>query len=310
VAVSAALSLTPQALARPSGPLVPRTGALLGAYIDPDARWLGDTAAKAEINNFERMLGRQVAIDHHFYSWWDSFPGELERFDAANGRVPLVTWEPWGASLRAIAGRSHDTLIRKRARALAQYRKPVFLRWGHEMNGNWYPWGGSHNNGAKRYVAAWRHLHDVFEEEGARNVIWVWCPNADDVPSQNWNNFTNYYPGDSYVDWVGIDGYNWGTTRSWSSWRSFASLFSRVYGVYDNRKPIMIAETGSAERGGGKAGWITYAGWTMRNTFPSVAAFVWFDVRKENDWRVNSSQSALRSFSDVADGAYFATTGR
>jgi mannan endo-1,4-beta-mannosidase len=88
------------------------------------------------------------------------------------------------------------------------------------MNGNWEKWSPANNGSTPdpaAFVAAWRHVHDLFVQNGATNVVWVWCPNATDVPnatSAPWNHWTNYYPGDTYVDWVGIDGYNWGNTTA------------------------------------------------------------------------------------------------
>ncbi|MBI4728868.1 MAG: hypothetical protein HY775_05120 [Acidobacteria bacterium] len=277
------------ALARPSAPLVPSSGALLGAWVDPGSGW-----SRSGVADFESRIGRKIDIDHHYYAWGDSFPGQNEVFDRDSGRIPLLTWEPWGTTLSEIAGGSYDSLIRTRARAVAAFASPVFLRLAHEMNGNWYPWDGSHNGGdPSRYVAAWRRVHDLFASEGATNAVWVWSPNAEDVPAQAWNRFSNYYPGDSYVDWVGVDGYNFGTTEAWGSWRSFEAIFGRIYSAYAGSKPIMIAETGSAEQGGSKASWLLDAWYRAQVRMPSIAAFVAFDAGK---WRIETSSAATAAF--------------
>src|SRR5581483_2417544 len=114
-----------------------------------------------------------------------------------------------------------------------------------------------------------------------------------------------YYPGDAYVDWVGIDGYNWGTSQSWSSWQSLADIVGPVYRDYAAKKPIMVAETASAEAGGDKAAWIQAAASSLARDFPAVRAFLWFEVSKETDWRVESSTSALAAFRTLAQSAYF-----
>ncbi|MDQ3990806.1 MAG: hypothetical protein M3245_00645, partial [Actinomycetota bacterium] len=247
------------AATRPTGLLVPSTGTLFGGYVDPDARWNGNDAAKAEVLQRETMLGRKMAVVQHYYSWTNTFPSGLEQWDIAGGRIPLVTWEPFGITLDSIISGAQDSVIRARARGLRDLGSPVFMRWAHEMNGDWYPWSGAQNGGGTagpaKYVAAYRRVHTLFRAEGASNVAFVWSPNHESVPSQSWNHWSSYYPGDAYVDWVGPDGYNWGTTRSWSSWRSFEVLFRKVYDDYAARKPIMIADVGSAEQGGSKSSW-------------------------------------------------------
>jgi len=311
--VAATISLLPAparaATVRPSAELVPGSGALIGAYVDPDGLWSGNATQQNEITSFESRIGRKLAIVQHYYSWTNTFPSGLEQWDIAGGRTPLVSWA--GISLDAILSGSYDAMIRARADGMKALGAPVFLRWCWEMNGNWYPCDGTHNNtpgttdGPAKFVAAWRHIHDLFAAQGATNVVWVWSPNNDNVPSVSWNHFTNYYPGDAYVDWVGIDGYNWGSTRSWSTWRSFSSLFSSVYSAYAARKPIMIAETSSAEQGGNKADWITAARATIQSQFPAIAAVMWFDVLKENDWRVDSSGGSFAAFMGLAGSRYF-----
>src|SRR6185436_17516550 len=119
-------------------------------------------------------------------------------------------WEAWtngtGFPLTEIVNGTHDTLIKSRAQAAKALGKLFFLRWGHEMNGNWYPWDGSHNGANQAatatYVSAYRHIHDLFAAAGASNVRWVFSPNVDSVPGDPWNQWSNYYPGDGYVDWL------------------------------------------------------------------------------------------------------------
>lgn len=288
---------------------MPASGALFGAYVDPDGRWVDNTAAKNEVTTFESQIGRKLAINQHYYSWTNTFPSGLEQWDVASGRIPLVSWD--GTTLSSITSGSQDSIIRARAAGLRGLGAPVFLRWGWEMNGNWYPWSGTANNtsgqydGPAKYIAAWQRIHDLFTAEGATNVAWVWCPNNESVPNSAWNSWRNYYPGDAYVDWVCIDGYNWGTSRSWSSWTSFKALMSGVYNDYAARKPIMIGETSSTEVGGGKADWIAQAASDIKTQMPAIKAFVWFHVLKEEDWRADSSGSALLAYRTMGSDPYF-----
>jgi beta-mannanase len=276
--------------------LVPLHGALLGVMA-PD------------VPQFEELIGHDVKIEHSFYTWTTEFPSDHELWTVANGRIPMITWEPTDTRLAGIANGRWDEVIRARAEAARAFGLPFFLRFAHEMNGNWYPWSGYYNGrDPRRYVAAWRHVHDLFSEAGATNVIWVWSPHWKSFPTRRWNNFRRYYPGDAYVDWVGIDGYNHGPARWWK-WQSFDSLIRDVYGTYAVRKPIMVSETSSVERGGSKAKWI--AGMTGAiKRYIRIRAVVWFHLRARYsgvtfDWRVDTSPTALLAFQRLAADPYF-----
>jgi hypothetical protein len=282
--------------------LVPAQGALLGAFV-----------GTGTLASFEAELGRHVAINHNFVGWTGDWTSMLAGL-SAGGRVPLVTWEAWdnsvGAPLTDIAGGVYDSMITARAQAVKAFGQKFFLRWGHEMNGNWYPWDGSHNGAnlaaATTFISAYRHIHDLFVAAGATNALWVFCPNVDSVPSDSWNQWQNYYPGDAYVDWMGFDGYNWGTVQSTSTWQSFPAIASRIYpSLAAKGKPIMIPETASTELGGDKAAWIAAILPSLESTFPSVKALVWFHMNKETDWRIDSSTASKAAFVTMASDPYF-----
>jgi beta-mannanase len=169
----------------------------------------------------------------------------------------------------------------------------VFMRFAHEMNGNWYPWAGT-KVGREKYIGMYRHVKDVFIKEGAQNVKWVFSINWEDVPRGESNNFANYYPGDDYVDFIGIDGYNWGDTQPWSRWMSFRELFKGVYhacGALYPGKPVLISEFATAGSGGDKAAWIKAAFEEMKK-MDRVCGFVIFNVDKEVDWRAAPDSAA------------------
>ena len=281
---------------------MPAHGALLGAFV-----------GTGTLAGFETELGRKVAITHNFVGWTDDWTSQLSGM-ATGGRIPLVTWEAWnnsvGAPLTDIIGGSYDSMIRSRAQAAKSFGQKFFLRWGHEMNGNWYPWDGSHNGAnaaaSTTYISAFRHLHDLFVAAGATNVLWIFCPNVDSVPNEAWNQWASYYPGDGYVDWMGFDGYNWGTVQTTSTWQTFPTIASRIYaGLAAKGKPIMIPETASAEQGGDKAAWIAGMLPAFQSSFPQVKALVWFQMNKETDWRIDSSAAAQSAFVKMANDAYF-----
>jgi hypothetical protein len=238
----------------------------------------------------------------------------------AHGSLPMVTWYPWTFvygqkggdkppleryALRKIYTGAFDDLIRQEAHDLANFGYPVILRFAPEMNGFWSPWSESpsgnlrgqykNSNQLGDFVKAWRHIHDVFEQEGASNVIWNWSPNI-----WYWGMkypFKEYFPGDRYVDLVGIDGYNWGTTASWSKWFTPAQVFDKTLISLRrlSKRPIILSETASTEQGGNKALWIHQLFQYLRAN-RDIAAFLWFNFKKETDWRLTSSPASRRAF--------------
>ena len=306
------LTLPGAACARPGGKLVPATGAYLGAY---------SNGGTTDFTNLETLVGRKLKIDHRFMGWTASWPSSRESWAATNGRLPLISWSYEGAgSLSAITSGKYDSLLHSRARAVKAFGRSIFVRWGWEMNGNWFSWSGYQNNsagktdGPSKFVAAWKRIHNIFVAEGATNAVWVWCPARVSNPNVSWNATGNYYPGDSYVDWACTDIFNWGTTQSWSRWTSLSDLLRPFYTSWASRKPILLAEVGSAEKGGSKQAWIDAARSALKQSFPSVAAVVWYnsvhgsDASSSStpvDWRVNSSAGALTAFKTLGADAYF-----
>ncbi len=301
--------------AAPAHQLAPTSGDLVhGAYIS------GAPHDPARIDEFNSMVGTPTKIVMWYVPWENAGYREFSvaHMDAvaSRGAMPLVTWEPYDWDDRAteqpkyalstIVAGDHDTYIRQWAQNAATWGKPFYLRWAHEMNGNWYPWSsGVNGNTDAEYVSAWKHIHTIFEQEGATNVRWVWSPNV----RRGDESFADLYPGDSYVDWVGIDGYNWGKSRPSSKgqtangWQMFAVIFRPTYQELAalTDKPMMIAETASAEAGGDKATWIRKGLLKqVPSRLPRVRAVIWFNENKEADWRVNSSAASLAAYAEAA----------
>jgi mannan endo-1,4-beta-mannosidase len=261
---------------------------------------------------YARQVGRGPAILGSYKTW--AIPLiDRPQLEAIWGRgaVPLLTWEPWGTggrdiSLRGIARGRYDAYLRRSARDTARWGKPVLLRFAQEMNGTWYPWGrGRNGNTPRLYVAAWRHIVRVFRAAGADNVKWVW------VANQNTGGrfpFRQYYPGDHWVDWVGLDGFNWSLSPRW---QSFDSIFARSYNslVGLTAKPVMIAETGSWEHGGRKAAWVRDALTREAPQFGHLRALVWWSVKdSRGDLRVDSSATALRAARNAIGSPLYSAT--
>lgn len=282
----------------------PPEGVYLGVYL-PAAPTSMESLAE-----FENMTGADVAILMWFTHSTDDFPRDGAEKVSNSGAIPLITWQPFsrggepGYLLDYISDGGWDTYIRKWAREARDFGRPILLRWGHEFNGYWYPWSVAANGrDPEKFIRAWRHVHDIFEEEGATNVKWVWCPYHLSNPDEPWNDPLLSYPGDDYVDWIGLDGYNWGTTQGWSEWLPFRSIYASLIRMYSTAfpgKPIMIAEFSSAEEGGDKPSWIRELLPALAD-MPQIKAVVWFNVQKEADWRVNSSPESLEAFRELVE---------
>jgi beta-mannanase len=235
----------------------------------------------------------------------------------ATGRTPLITWIPntgsgTAISLDDIINGLEDSYITTRAQAAGAVGQKFFLRWGHEMNGNWTNWNaskyGSNAAGAAKFAQAWQHIHDIFTSAGATNVLWVFSPNVNSVPVETWNTWQSYYPGDAYVDWMAFAGYNFGTGPDGYGWSSFAAITSGIYAdLAATGKPIMIAEMSSSEEGGDKAAWISAMVPALENTFPAIKALVWFDGACEGGytWCIDSSSTASAAFVTMSLDPYF-----
>jgi membrane-associated phospholipid phosphatase len=292
-------SKRPSGSAEPSGPLVPRSGALFGASVQPLSGF-GATGEEAAVTQLQQELGRRLAIDQLYVKWAAPLPLTMARWDIEQGSLPMITWA--GANTRQIAAGDYDQQIRARADQLKALGQPVMLRWFAEMDGT--------NNRANAvspasFVAAWRHIHDLFAAVGARNVVWVWCPNAAAFAT-GWAQ--QFYPGRAYVDWACADGYNWAPQLPHATWTSFGAIFSAFYswGALSG-KPLLIGEFGALEgTPGEKAAWIAQAAHELKVDFPAIRAVVYFDSDDEGfDWRVTTSPSALAAFRAFATEPYF-----
>jgi hypothetical protein len=262
----------------------------------------------------EARIGKEFAIVHWFVGWgapdaaFD--PRRLETV-AAWGRTPMITWEPWDYRrgynqpryrLAALLRGDFDPYIRSWARGLRDFGGRVLLRWGHEMNLGSYPWAvGVAGNTSEEFVAVWRRLHAIFQEEGAANVEWVWSPGVIWQPAAA---FEPMFPGDDTVDWVALDVYN---ADAWGGWRSFRDIAESSYqrAAALTARPLMIAELG-VEEDRRKPGWITETLGEIPQRYPRIRAVVWFNEATHGfDWRLDSSPEAAAAFARaVAPGWY------
>lgn len=243
--------------------------------------------------------------------WTQAFAPNTASLVTNRGAIPLMDMNSASVSLTDIANGNYDASIGTWASAVKTWGKPFFFRWNWEMNGTWFNWGAQAKQNPSSFVAAWKHMHDVVASKGAGNVTWVWCPNTTFTGSTS---LSSLYPGDAYVDWTCMDGYNKGPLAG-DSWRSFSQVFQPTYSEILKiapTKPVMIAETASNENGGSKAAWITDALQTQLPTnYPKVKALVWFnwpiyENSVTQQWPIESSSSAQAAFAQAIGAPYYA----
>jgi hypothetical protein len=277
------------------GPQPPDDGAYLGAAVQKDD--FTEQGRFTSVSDFERALGRKLAIVHVYHQWNDPFPSEADRAFVARGQLLLLSWA--GTDTRSIVTGHDDAMIRERALALKALGKPVLLEWRWEMDRPnlqaevWSP---------RDYIAAWDHIQDVFSAVGATNVGWVWCPTAEGFRG---GHAAAYYPGDSRVDWLCADAYPPSGLPSLQSLLRPFLLWARSH-----PRPVIIGEYGALEGApGARARWLRQAASDLaRDT--QVRAAVYFDIDSVNGgrifpWSIDTSPSSFAAFREMSRNSHF-----
>jgi hypothetical protein len=257
----------------------------------------GAPASLKPVDQFAAKAGKNPNLIEFYSAFGDQYEAQLVQKTWNAGALAYIAWEPMKTSLSSIAAGKYDAYIRQYADSVKQLNLPVAISFAHEMNGFWYPWGTKHAT-AKQFVSAWKHVHDIFAQEGATQVIWVWSPNAiNPMPSVR---LAPYWPGDAYVDWVGVIGY-YGLYGPATYKTLYQPTMTQIRAF--TRKPFIIAETAS-EGGARKPADIAdlFLG-TAKH--PDVIGFVWFNFLKETDWRITSSPEAAAAFRRQAQNPRF-----
>ena len=273
----------------------------IGAWVGGPGQYPQPT--RENVQAFQEMQGNHIDLISHFALFdmndWDNVQ-QYADVAKQNGSTLVVTWMANGYGAQDIVDGKTDSYVREFAKGVKSFGDEIWMRPLHEANGDWYDWGvgksGAGNTDAN-VAEAFRHIVSIFREEGVTNVKWVWTTNASNQGSGT--TLTGNYPGDEYVDYISIDGYNWGTSQSWSRWQSFSQVFKKAYDALANiNKPLFIAEISSSEKGGSKAEWITDMFEQFQTTFSRVFAVMWFSQSKENegDWALNTSPEAVEAW--------------
>lgn len=263
---------------------------------------------------FQRLVHKKVSIAHYYIGWEALADPKLINQFATIRKYdwePMVNVNPYYFSecpatnlplYRAISDGRCDDFLRKAGKNLKHVKQPFYLLFAWEMNNPQNEWSIEHTGSTSQdFVTAWQHIHTIFAEEGASNIIWVFCPN---IPNDPQAPYAKIYPGDAYVDWVGLDGYNWGTTQPWSQWTNFSGVFGGSYKTLSTiapKKPMLIAEVNTTNEGGDKGAW--YEDMFTEQLpyhFPRIKMVVIFNEDKSKNehvnWNVDISPNALKSF--------------
>jgi hypothetical protein len=266
---------------------------------------------------FKSNAGKAPSIEHWGMCWDCSFDSGVAAQVVARGNIPAIDWANYGSTTDAdiAAGKYDASIVIPKAQAIKNFGQPVFLLFDEEMNGSWYGYSpGQNGNTSASFVAMWQHIHDVFAAQGVTNVTWAWVPNVD--IDGTLTSMSSVYPGDAYVDWTGLNGYNWGTPQG-NVWMSFDTVFSRSYNNVLSiapSKPMMIGEVASEEIGGSKSAWIADMFSKLPTNYSHIKALLWFNwyINEKNNnwnWEMESSSSSQQAFSQGISSPYYAPGG-
>jgi hypothetical protein len=312
------------------GPL--RTG---DSIFDPPQGWkedhcsLGAWSKEGNSANFceiatsiENIFGTQkkLGVVHFFQPFAvdggskQNFYPSIEKINAVvtQGYIPMITLEDHFAflspgekqpNLYSIIEGHFDTFFAAWAKEIGQVKGEVLLRILHEFNGDWYPWCTVNNDqNPELIIKAYRHIHDIFKKQGVTNVKFIWCPNSMSIPQTKWNFIMDAYPGDEYVDIVGLDIYN-GAGKS-VAWRSFRKEGIENYFILTQqaaKKPLIVCEVASRERepdecrdAQNKAEWIAEMSEALQSDMSKVVLLTWFNEKKT--FKINTSQASREAF--------------
>jgi hypothetical protein len=275
-----------------------------GFYYDGAATSEHDVTP-ADVARYEEAVGKKTAWVFFSNNWFESrkFPAAMCAWIRDLGKVPYVRLMLRSDldqdhaekvfSLKNIIAGEFDGDLKQWAQDAKKFGSPVLIEWGTEPNGEWFAWNGKWNGGANegpgRYVAAWRHIVDLMRAEGAEKLQWVWHVNWLDQPEAHWNRFENYYPGESYCDWVAISAYGPLTPTTKDGSESLRFKMKDVYPRLTKLAPtkaIILSEFG-CDLHNRKVSATDWAGSALDDLFsqrwPAVIGFCWWNEGWEND---------------------------
>ncbi|RYG58340.1 hypothetical protein EON80_27255, partial [bacterium] len=278
-----------------------------------------------QIKQYNDAAGKRISVVTWFASayeqgritsWRQNYASSLARVQRL-GALSLIKFSTqdyaWDNThkmfeLKDIANGAWDDYFIEAARTVRDFKLPVFISVNHEMNGTWYPYSQAYPGSkttAADYVEAWKRIVSIFKREGAGNAAFVWSPNVPDVGGIP---YTSYYPGDDYVDWVGISFYSGNTM----------SAMDEIYRQLAPRKPFFITEWATAPEKNkfnslfpGEFDWIRQFFAALETRYPRVKAISWFNWQNgDGDYRLTRVPAQAKAYAqDIAAPRYKSNAG-
>jgi Glycosyl hydrolase family 26 len=297
LAAATVLRLRPDAAPTPvHAGLTAKRGSYLGVY-EP-----GSPPPFTEVAAFGRAVGRMPDLAGYYSGWAVPFDTGFADVLRQHGIAVVIQIDPTDASVAGIAYGRYDSYLRSYADSVRNFRGPVVIGFGHEMNASWYSWGYGHVKPAV-FIAAWRHVVTVFRQQGADNVTWLWTVQGE-VPGIS--PVYSWWPGSQYVTWVGIDAYYYRPSDTFAA--VFGTTIEQVRHL--TSKPILLSETAVGPRAGQSS--------KIQDLFSGMArdktlGLIWFDIAQHDgiyhqDWRIEGNTAAQQAFrlgvrTDLTPGA-------
>jgi hypothetical protein len=309
------ISTTILETARPNQVPLPPQGSFYHGVFPGGLTGLESDITISDVRSYEKAVGKTAAWVYFSHNWFEGvkFPLETAIWIRESGSVPYIRIMPWSEWKRYkmdevyhpqnIIDGHLDNILRSWCGAARDFGTPLLAEYGVEVNGEWFPWNGMWNgaeettgygdpnfpDGSERFRDSYRHIIRICREEGADNITWVFHINAGDVPEFNeWNRFEYYYPGDEWIDWIGVSNYGAQTPYDdyWETFReSMDSVYTRLT-LFAPNKPIIISEFGVPHYNplGDQAEW-TRAALTdiLSGRWSRIIGFSWWNERWEND---------------------------
>ena len=237
-----------------------------------------------EIKKVEKKLNVAFDISSHYIPWGDTHHYKnLKKALDHKASIPMISWEPWSSDFsfshnqqdfrnnkhifKHIINGDFDTYIKQTAFAIKSFNQPVYLRFAHEFDNPFYPWSSTGNNNAEEFKKAWVYIWKLFKELDVTNVKWVWNPWKSEA-------IDSYYPGDPYVDFVGMTALNYWDQVNFDQ---LYSPFKKALQAHKIKKPVILAEFGSLRENITQTSWITDAIEDISNKYPEIKHLVFFN---------------------------------
>ncbi len=265
---------------------------------------------RSTVPELEKKLDYEFPVILSYLHFGHEFPMDFMRNNWSKGKIVELTYQITSSNNENLMGYTpnidiyrgvKDEEIRKLARAAKEFGHPFLFRLNNEMNSDWTSYSGVVNlRDPEIFIANWQRFYRIFQEEGANNVIWIFNPNDRNYPPCDWNNYLAYYPGNEYVQLIGITGYNTGTyyaEEMGETWREFEDIYDAIYKEYTpffSEFPWIITEFASSSVGGDKTKWI-------RDMFACIGKYknlkiaVWFDYA-DYDFREEDLSKVARPY--------------